>query len=82
MMDDMLGPTPMHIKCHMYTTDVAYDGPIFLVPLSPSYPSSPVVTFWTALVQMSLGPTPDPGADTLEEETPSKPGLPPILLRG
>ena len=23
-------------------TDFAYDGPIFLVPLSPSYPSSPV----------------------------------------
>ena len=29
---------------HMYTTDFAYDGPIFLVPLSPSYPSSPVIT--------------------------------------
>ena len=29
----------------MYTTDFAYDGPIFLVPLSPSYPSSPVITF-------------------------------------
>ena len=28
--------------CHMYTTDFAYDGPIFLVPLSPSYPSSPI----------------------------------------
>ena len=27
---------------HMYKTDFAYDGPIFLVPLSPSYPSSPV----------------------------------------
>ena len=26
----------------MYTTDFAYDRPIFLVPLSPSYPSSPV----------------------------------------
>ena len=26
----------------MYTTDFAYDGPIFLVPLSLSYPSSPV----------------------------------------
>ena len=25
------------------TTEFAYDGPIFLVPLSPSYPSSPVV---------------------------------------
>ena len=29
--------------CHMYTTDFAYDGPIFLVPLSLSYPSSPVL---------------------------------------
>ena len=29
----------------MYTTDFAYDGPIFLVPLSPSYPSSPVSRF-------------------------------------
>ena len=28
---------------HMYMTDFAYDGPIFLVPLSPSYPSSPVI---------------------------------------
>ena len=28
---------------HMYTTDFAYDGPIFPVPLSPSYPSSPVL---------------------------------------
>ena len=27
----------------MYTTDFAYDGPIFLVPLSLSYPSSPVI---------------------------------------
>ena len=27
---------------HMHTTDFAYYGPIFLVPLSPSYPSSPV----------------------------------------
>ena len=26
----------------MYTMDFAYDGPIFLVPLSLSYPSSPV----------------------------------------
>ena len=26
----------------MYTADFAYDGPIFLVPLSLSYPSSPV----------------------------------------
>ena len=39
MTDDMLGPSPMHIKYSSY----AYDGPIFLVPLSPSYPSSPVV---------------------------------------
>ena len=33
MTDDMLGPSPMHIKYirHMYTTDFAYDGPIFLV---------------------------------------------------
>ena len=32
------------ISCirHMYMTDFAYDGPIILVPLSPSYPSSPV----------------------------------------
>ena len=29
---------------HMYMTDFAYDGPIFLVPLSLSYPSSPV--YW------------------------------------
>ena len=28
---------------HMYTTDFAYEGPIFLVPLSLSYPSSPVL---------------------------------------
>ena len=28
---------------HMYTTDFAYDGPIFLVSLSPPYPSSPVL---------------------------------------
>ena len=28
---------------HMYMTDFAYDGPIFLVPLSLSYPSSPVL---------------------------------------
>ena len=38
MTDDMLGPSPMHIKYSSYV----YDGPIFLVPLSPSYPSSPV----------------------------------------
>ena len=29
----------------MYTTDFAYDGPIFLVPLSLSYPSSPVYIY-------------------------------------
>ena len=28
---------------HMYTTDFAYDGPIFLVPSSLSYTSSPVL---------------------------------------
>ena len=40
----MLGPSLMHIKFrHMYTTDFAYDVPIFLVPLSLSYPTSPVV---------------------------------------
>ena len=40
----MLGSSPMHIKyvSNVYMTDFAYDGPIFLVPLSPSYPSSPV----------------------------------------
>ena len=47
MTDDMLGPSPMHIKylsIYMYTTDLAYDRPIFLVPLSSLYPSSPVFT--------------------------------------
>ena len=29
MTDDMLGPSPMHIKYSSYV----YDGPIFLVPL-------------------------------------------------
>ena len=45
MTDVMLGPSPMHIKYSSYvcTTDFAYDGPIFLVPLSLSYPSSPVL---------------------------------------
>ena len=43
MTDDMLGPSPISSIRHMYMTDFAYDGPIFLVPLSPSYPSSPVV---------------------------------------
>ena len=40
MTNNMLGPSPMHIKYSSYV----YDGPIFLVPLSPSYPSSPVIT--------------------------------------
>ena len=39
MTDVMLGPSPMHIKY----SDFAYDGPNFLVPLSLSYPSSPVL---------------------------------------
>ena len=44
MTDDMLGPSPMHIKYSSYVYNgFCYDGPIFLVPLSPSYPSSPVV---------------------------------------
>ena len=38
---------------HMYTTDFAYDGPIFLVPFSPSYPSSPVF-FQTILISDEL----------------------------
>ena len=44
MTDNMLGPSSMHIKYSSYvcTTDFAYDGPIYQVPLSPSYPSSPV----------------------------------------
>ena len=45
MTDNRLGPSPMHINssiCHMYMTDFAYDGPLFLVPLCLSYPSSPV----------------------------------------
>ena len=33
---------------HMYTTDFAYDGPIFLVPLSPSYQSSPVLIVFSS----------------------------------
>ena len=32
---------------HMHMTDFAYDGPIFLVPLSTSYPSSPVLSMVT-----------------------------------
>ena len=43
MTDNMLGASPMHIKYLSYvSTDFAYDGPIFLVPLSLSYLSSPV----------------------------------------
>ena len=40
----------------MYTTDFAYDGPIFLVPLSLSYLSSPVSInlFITAVSQLLL----------------------------
>ena len=38
-----LVPVPcISSMCHMYMTDFAYDGPIFLVPLSLSYPCSPV----------------------------------------
>ena len=33
--------------CHMYMTDFAYDGPIFLVPLSLSYPSTPVLCWFS-----------------------------------
>ena len=29
----------------MYTTDFAYDRPIFVIPLSLSYPSSPVFDY-------------------------------------
>ena len=32
--------------CHMYMTDFVYGVPIFLVPLSLSYPSSPVARIW------------------------------------
>ena len=44
MTDDMLGPSLMHIKYSSYVYDgfCIYDGPIFLVPLSLSYSSSPV----------------------------------------
>ena len=55
MTDDMLGP----VRCissirHMYTTDFAYDGPIFLVPLSPSYTSSPVQSCAASWVHFSV----------------------------
>ena len=43
MTDDMRVPVRcISSICDMYTTDFAYNGPIFLVPLSLSYPSSPV----------------------------------------
>ena len=45
MTDNMLGPSPTYIKYvsyYMYMTDFAYGEQILLVPLSPSYPSSPV----------------------------------------
>ena len=44
MTEDMLSPSPILIKhsSYVYDRDFAYDEPIFLVPLSPSYPSSPV----------------------------------------
>ena len=43
MTDDMFGPSPMHIKYSSYVYDYfAYARPISLVPLSLSYPSSPV----------------------------------------
>ena len=48
MMEDMLGPSPMHIKYSSY----AYDGPIFLVPLSLSYPSSTVFDIFDILVYL------------------------------
>ena len=34
----------------MYMTDFAYDGPILLIPLSPSYPSSPVVVVLIVII--------------------------------
>ena len=46
MTDDMLGPSPMHIKYSSYVYGgFAYDGGLcnFPLPLSLSYPSSPVV---------------------------------------
>ena len=39
----------------MYTTDFAYDGPIILVPLSLSYPSSPVVIMYRSNISQKLG---------------------------
>ena len=40
--------------CHMYMTDFAYDGPIFLVPLSLSYPSSTVVIYGTNQLKSNI----------------------------
>ena len=46
MTDDMHGPSPMPIKYVSYNmTNFAYDGPIFLVPLSLSYANLPVLAF-------------------------------------
>ena len=45
MTDHMLGPSdpvPCISRSHMYMMDFAYDGPNFLVPLSLSYPRSPI----------------------------------------
>ena len=63
MTDDMLGPFPMHIKYVSYV----YDGfcicrtniPNFLVPLSLSYPGSPVIyKFMSApILREGLWPT-------------------------
>ena len=44
---------------HMYMTDFAYDGPIFLVPLSLSYPGSPI-TFQCLLEAPPLLPCQPP----------------------
>ena len=44
MMDSSLVPVPcISSMFHMCMTDLAYDGPIFLVPLSLSYASSPAI---------------------------------------
>ena len=39
---------------HMYTTYFAFDGPIFLVPLSLSYPSSPVLVRKTCIIVIKV----------------------------
>ena len=49
MTDDMLGPSPLHIKySSYYRTDFAYDGPIFLVPLSLSYNNIIIIGIYIA----------------------------------